>query len=243
MLAEKYLVDLGITVQQAKDFIIANIEKPEIIFKTASQYGVTTRMLGEITGYPRDAVQKYFPNTDMGKLLDMSKLVNSDLGLLEDLVAFNTREGVLSNASLRAVVKPQTDISYAYDQSFTSSNPDLQLKDGFYSSGELGVERLDDIPATNDNIESLFYGSLINIFSALDVSELNQIKAFPDNGNNEDFQVLLLTVLSKSPTPTAWNDNQLADLVANEAINILGKYWTNDLFGILDHSYLGLATA
>jgi len=240
MLAEKYLADLGITVQQAKDFIIANIEKPEIIFKTASQYGVTTRMLGEITGYPRDAVQKYFPNTDMGKLLDMSKLVNSDLGLLEDLVAFNTREGVLSNASLRAVVKLKTD---GYDQSFTSSNPDLQLKDSLYSSGELGVEHLDDIPATTDNIESLFYGSLINIFSALDASELNQIKAFPDNGNNEDFQALLLTVLSESPTTIAWNDSQLADLVANEAINILGKYWTNDLFGILDHSYLGLATA
>lgn len=249
MLAEKYLADLGITIQQANDFINTNLGEPQKIFEAASQYGVTTRMLGEITGYSRDIVNQYFPNPDMGKLLDKCKLVNSDLGSLESLVAFNTREGILSNASLRAIVKPQIDSVYVYDLTFRSSNPELQLKDDLYSSGELGVENLNNVPApTIDNIESIvniesiFYGTLINMLSTLDQAELNQINTFPRNDNPDEFQLLISNLLTESPTPIAWNDEQLADLVTTEAVNIIAKYWTNDLFGILDHSYLGLAT-
>lgn len=246
MLAEKYLTDLGITVDQASDFINVNIGDPQKIFKTASEYGVTTRMLSEISGYLRNDVQKYFAdvNPDWSKLLDKSKLVNSDLDLLEDIVAFNTRELILSNASLREIVKPKIDsLDYAdYDSTFLSSFPDLQLKDGLYSSGELGVEHIDNIKATSENIESLFYGTLINIFLTLDESEFDQIITFPDNGSSEDFQALLLVALKESPTPIIWNDEQLIDKVTDEAVNIIKKYWTDDLFGILDHSYLGLAT-
>ena len=247
MLAEKYLTDLGITVEQANNFINANIGDPQRIFKTASEYGVTTRMLSEISGYSRDNVQKYFVdvNPDWSKLLDKSKLVNSDLGSLEDIVAFNTREGILSNASLRAIVKPKIDsLDYAnYDETFVSSFPDLQLKDSLYTSGELGVEHIDNIEAISENIESLFYGTLINIFSTLDESEFDQIIAFPDNGNSEDFQALLLAALKEPPIPIVWNDEQLVDKVTDAAVNTLEEYWTGDLFGILDHSYLGLATA
>ncbi|MER0217506.1 MAG: hypothetical protein DU481_15395 [Nitrosomonas sp.] len=246
MLAEKYLTDLGITVEQANDFINANIGDPEKIFKTASELGVTTRMLSEISGYSRNSVQKYFAdiNPDWSKLLDKSKLVNSDLGSLEDIVAFNAREGILSNASLRAIVKPKIDsLDYAsYNETFESSFPDLQLKDGLYTSGELGVEHIDDIEATSGNIESLFYGTLINMLSTLDESEFDQIITFPDNGNSEDFQTLLLAALKELPTPIVWSDENLATKVTDEAVNILKKYWTDDLFGILDHSYLGLAT-
>lgn len=246
MLAEKHLTRLGFTVEQANEFIIANINQPKIIYDAAAQYGVTTRMLSELSGYSRDIVQKYFAdvNPDWSKLLDKSKLVNSDLGTLENLVAFNTREGILSNASLNAVVKPKVEAQdYNYDMTFTSSNPGLQLKDGLYSSGELGVENLDNVPATNDNIESLFYGSIINIISSLDESEWNQIKALPDDVNPEIYQALLLTALDDTPSPIVWNDGLLEDKVTTEAVNIIAKYWTSDLFGILDHSYLGLATA
>lgn len=247
MLAEKYLTDLGITVEQANNFINENIRDPQKIFNTASENGVTTRMLSEISGYSRNNVQKYFAdvNPDWSKFLDKSKLVNSDLDSLEDIVAFNTREGILSNASLHAIVKPKIDnLDYAsYDETFVSSFPDLQLKDGLYTSGELGVEHIDNIEATSENIESLFYGTLINIFSTLDESEFDQIITFPDNGNREDFQALLLAALKEPPTPIVWNDDQLVGKVTDEAVNILKKYWTGDLFGILDHSYLGLATA
>lgn len=243
MLAEKYLADLGITIQQANDFIDTNLGEPKRIFEVASQYGVTTRMLGEITGYSRDIVSRYFEDAGSSSTeLDKSILINYDLGTLENLVAFNTREGTLSNEALRGVVKPEINKNYDYDLTFTSPNPPLQLKDGIYSSGELGVEHIDNISPTMGNIESLFYGTLINIFLALDQSEFDQIKAFPGNGNSEEFQTLLLNALNESPAPIAWSDEQLASLVENEAINILDKYWNATLYGVLDHSYLGLAT-
>jgi len=244
MLAEKYLADLGITIQQANNFIDMNLREPKKIFEAASQYGVTTHMLSEITGHSRDIVSGYFEDAGFSSTeLDKSVLINYDLGSLESMVAFNSREGILSNTSLRAVVRPEINKDYDYDSPFTSPNPTLQLKDGIYSSGELGVEHIDNVSPTMDNIESLFYGTLINIFLALDQSEFDQIKAFPGNDNPEEFQTLLLSTLNESPAPIAWSDEQLASLVENEAINILDKFWNAGLYGVLDHSYLGLATA
>lgn len=247
MLAQKHLAVFGITVQQADDFIIANIDSPQIIFDTASQFGVTTRMLSEISGYSMDIVNDYFlaagySSAAISTELNVSILINSDLRELEHLVSFNTRAGVLSNAALREVVAPVINTDFDYDATFGAVKPD-QSSDHIYSSGELGVEHLDNVPATNENIESLFYGSLINIFSALDESELNQINTFPGDRDSDDFQSLLLTALSETPASIIWSDDELTDLVTTEAIAILNKFWTNDLVGILDHSYLGLATA
>ena len=245
MLTEKHLAILGITMKQANDFIIANINRPQIIFDTASQFGITTRMLSDITGYSTDIVHGYFlaagySSALISTKLDVSILVNSDLGTLEHLVSFNSREGVLSNAALREVVQPEINKHYDYDASFGPVKPN-QAIDHIYSSGELGVSNLDNVPVTNENIESLFYGSLINIFSALDEAELNQINAFPANGNQADFQSLLFAALSDTPESITWSDGELADMVTTEAIHILDKYWTNDWVGILDHSYLNLA--
>ena len=249
MLTENHLAILGITMKQANDFIIANINRPQIIFDTASQFGITSRMLSDITGYLTDIVHGYFlaagySSALISTKLDVSILVNSDLGTLEHLVSFNSREGVLSNAALREVVEPVINFDpryrYDYDSSFDPVYPH-QKADHIYSSGELGVSNLDNVPATNENIESLFYGSLINIFSALDEAELNQIISFPDNGNTDDFQSLLFATLSDTPELIAWSDDELADMVTTEAIRILDKYWTNDWVGILDHSYLNLA--
>jgi len=247
MLAEKRLTELGFTLSQAMDFINTNVNQPQIIFDVASEYGVNTRMLSEISGYSKDVVHEYFLNAGydgatINALLNTNLLVNSSLGSLEGLVAFNEREGVLSNASLREAVKPAIDANYDYDGTFGPVNSN-QSDDGIYSAGELGVENLNDILATNDNLESLFYGSLINIFLALDQTELDQINTFPASDDPGEFQALILEALSESPAPAAWNDEQLADLVTDEAINIMERYWVSDLVGILDHSLLGLASA
>lgn len=57
--AEAYLNSFGITVHQAQEFIDLNIEHPEIIYSAALEYGVTTAMLSEITGIPKDVINKY----------------------------------------------------------------------------------------------------------------------------------------------------------------------------------------
>lgn len=245
MLTEKHLAILGITMKQANDFIIANINRPQIIFDIASQFGITSRMLSDITGYSTEIVHGYFlaagySSALISTKLDVSILVNSDLGTLEHLVSFNSREGVLSNAALREVVQPEINKHFDYDASFGPVKPN-QAIDHIYTSGELGVSNLNNVSATNENIESIFYGSLINMFSALDETELNQINAFSENGNQADFQSLLFATLSETPEPIVWSDDELADMVTTEAIHILENYWTNDWVGILDHSYLNLA--
>lgn len=252
--AEPYLNSFGITVQQAREFIDSNIEHPEIIFEVAFEYGVTTAMLNEITGYPRDIVKEYFKSIDTnGRSLDgKSALVNSDLGSLEQLVNFNNKTGILSNAALKNGVKEILKIdeneqhipfTLFYDPTFTSEGRDRQ-ENGFYDAEELGVGSLGNVPATSENFESLFYGSLINMFSTLDEFEWNQITTLRANGSTEDYHTLLLISL-QSPSSVARTDEKIAVMVQDEASYIIEKYWAHGevLVGILDHSFLGLATA
>ncbi|MCB1984290.1 MAG: hypothetical protein H6936_16345 [Burkholderiales bacterium] len=242
--AEEHLAKLGLTVQQAFDFIAANVDKPEVIYSAAFDAGVTNSMLNEITNISTSTINDYFSAADLPfqKLDYTSMLINFDLGILETLVDFNNNTGILSNSALRETVKPL--VVDLYDDSFESVIPYLQPNDGVYDSDELGVGHLTNVPATSDNLESLFYGSLINIFKTLDQTELNQIQEFQNNdANQEDFQALLIESLSDAPENFTWSDEQLADLVSSEAAHVITTLWSGiEPVGILDPSYLGLAT-
>ncbi len=243
--AAEHLAKLGITEQQAYDFIMDNVDQPDVIYSAAFDFGVTNAMLSEITGFSTTVISNYFElaNLQPQKLDYTSMLINFDLGDLETLVGFNNNTGILSNDSFRDTVRPLVDDTQIYDFSFESVIPNLQPNDGIYDASELGVGHLTDVAATSENLESLFYGSLINIFKALDETELNQINAFPNDGNSEDFQALLQQTLSETPETVSWTDEQLAELVSNEAVDVINELWSgNELVGTLDFSYLGLAT-
>ncbi len=240
---EEHLAKFGISIQQANNFINSNLNKPEEIFQAARDYGVTTQMLNEVSGYSMQDITEYFKTIDLEtKDLDDPFIpVNSDLNSLESLVSLNTREGVLSNDSLRAAALQKFDDNSAdYEFMFNAEPPrTYQDDDGIYDASELGVCSLISVAATSENLESLFYGSLINIFSALDDGELNQINEFP-NKDSADYQALLISSLS-TPSSIIRNDADVVNLVVEETVNIVGKYWSGDLSGILDHSYLGIA--
>ncbi|QOJ24644.1 MAG: hypothetical protein HRU78_14135 [Gammaproteobacteria bacterium] len=244
--AEPYLNSFGITIQQAQKFIDLNIEHPEIIYNTARDYGVTTAMLSEIEGIPKDVINTYFESVDKeGMFIDgMSIIVNSDLGALELLVNFNNRTGSLSNTSLREETLGKLKIKTDYDPFFSETMKRDLHNDGIYDAEELGIGHLGNVPAKGENLESIFYGSLINMLSALDKSEWNQITGLRDSGNTEKLHTILFTALSESPSPVAWSEVELKNMVATEAADIIDKYWHSDstLIGILDHSLLGLAT-
>jgi hypothetical protein len=96
--AEAHLAKFGVTVQQALDFIIANIDQPEVIYVTAREYGVTQAMLHEITDAPASVIDDYFTGAgfDPGRLDHTSILFNTDIGLLEDLVERSRYRGETS---------------------------------------------------------------------------------------------------------------------------------------------------
>jgi hypothetical protein len=61
MTTPAYLAQYGITMQQAHDFVFANLEAPDRILAVALQYGVTTAMLGDIAGgYSATDVRSFF---------------------------------------------------------------------------------------------------------------------------------------------------------------------------------------
>jgi len=244
--AEEHLAKLDVTEQQALDFILTNIDQPEKIYSAAFNNGVTNAMLSEITNFSTTVIGNYFEiaGFDSNELDQTSMLLNSDLGSLESLVDFNSNSGNLSNTSLSETVRSSLDNQNLIDFFFLEIFS-FQTIDGIYDAEELGVGHLENVPATEESLESIFYGSLINMFSELDESELNLINKPSQNRNSEEFQMLLLDALDVSSLKGVRSDEELAQLVTAEAAKIIEAFFTGEsiLVGVLDHSFLGLATA
>lgn len=243
MSAESILAKQGITLPEANNFIKRNIEQPELILEAAFNHAVTTSMLNEITGHSIDEINAYFysrtDNYDPSVLDDIGKLVNSDLGSLEILVDFNNNTGILSILSLQEKVKSFVNPS-VYESVIEPIFP-FQKNNGYiYDPEELGTKHLNNVAATDGNIESLFYGTLINIFLRLDRTERDQIKSFSGDQNSEEYHTLLMSSLNTIPSST-WTDEELANLVVEDAARIVNDFPTSSFIGILDDSFLGLS--
>lgn len=245
MSAATHLAKFGVTVEQAYDFIIANVDQPEIIFDTAEEFAVTTAMLSEITQFSTAVISNYFAsfNLDTGKLDETHILINSDPDALSSLVTLNTRTGILSNESLRGFVQQALNDPSQYDAVFGPQFP-FQDDDDIYDAEELGVITLSNIPATTASIESLFYGSLINMFLRFDQTELNQIVFFPvaERRGSDDFQAFVFEALSDISLTAPRPDDELAGLVVREAAILITELVEDStIVGVLDQSFLGLA--
>lgn len=238
---QEVLMHNQVTVEQANAFILANIEQPEVIFDTAKKFGITTQHLSDITGYSTEIISEYFLSSglDNKALEDIKILLNSELGDLASLVGFNDHSDALSTASLADKVKPNI-ISEDYS-GFFEPVFGYQIDDGFYTPDELGVSHLGkNVPATSESIESLFYGTLINLYAALDDAELSELKGFSHNGSNVDEYRSLLTDALNDPANRS--DQDLANLIAGDAEVLIGEFWYGDAIvnGIHDLSLLGL---
>lgn len=245
--AEEHLAKLDVTVQQANDFIFDNIDNPTVLYEAAQNNAVTLEILSEITDFQSNEISEYFTNAmlDPEKLCNVSKLINSELGALESIVAFNNNTGILSTTSLKEEVLPLLlfNDSAAYDAFFKLPLEwQFMAKDGIYDAAELNVIHLDNVPASKESIESLFFGTLLNVYLALDQAELNQLNDARDNGSLNESQELLVNALTDSPSPIAWTDETLADLVVAEAadlVNDLLDDFVVESVGVLDQSFLG----
>lgn len=228
-----------VTVEEANAFILANIDQPWVIFNTAIEFGITIQHLSDITGFSTDIIRDYFSASELdSRMLDETKILfSTELGSLASLVEFNHRSGMLSTDSLADQVKAKVDSS-DYDD-FLEPVFAYQQADGIYTADELGVSHLGDIPATDESIESLMYGTLINLYSALDDAELIELWGFSDNDSNSDeYRLLLASALSD---PANRGDQELADLIANETAILIDEYWYGevDVIGIFDLSLVG----
>ena len=246
MSAEAHLAKFGVTIQQANDFILMNVEQPNVIYDIARDKAVTISMLSEITSFHEDVIREYFASSDLdAKLLDdTSILINSDLGALEGLVAFNDNTGILSTISLKEEVQLRLDSPFVYEFVFVPPQEweKLMSEDDIYDAEELGVTHLSNVPATSESIESLFYGTLLNIYSTLDEVELDRLNEARDSGTLHESQELLNEALADSSSPVVWADEILAELVIVEAANIVNNFFDDvSIVGVLDQSFLGFS--
>lgn len=241
--AAQHLPTVGVTLQEAHDFIFSHIDQPSIIYNAAIDHGVTIAMLNEITGYSTNDISEYFKSSELipEKLNDISPFINSDLGIFAHFVNFNNNSGILSTASLHEKVKPLIKNPDYDDAHFFGPLWSSQLFDGVYTPDELGVAHLGNVSATLEdfsNFESLFYGTILNIFKALDQTELDQINSSSPN----DIKAVLVDALSDTSPLSVWTDQVLSDHVVTYAANLIDIYMDDlNIYGVLDASYLGLA--
>jgi len=239
---QEVLAHYQITVDQAHEFIWANIEQPDVIFDTAEEFGITTQHLSDITGYSTEIISDFFGSfkLDTIELDDIRILFNSELDAGVGLVEFNDRSDVLSTASLGSLVKANVEILDYND--FFEPIFSYQKDDGLYTPDELGVSHLgNNVPATEESIESLVYGTLINVYAGLDDSELSALKNFSHTATNvNEYRALLTDALSD---PATRSDEELVGLIADETAVLINEFWYGDIMvnGTLDLSLLGLA--
>lgn len=191
MSAETYLAQFGVTVAQAREFILSNVNSPGTIFSVADQFGVTTDMLAEIVGggFTGDDVTAWFAarGFNASQLDDAGsdaggELLPEDMAALASLVTLNTNTGALSNSELRAAVitaiAPDGFDQDDYWDAFDPANYE-GASDGTFTADELGVSSaFGSIAATAENLESLFYGTTIKALRAIDMQEILDIQSF-----------------------------------------------------------------
>lgn len=120
-----------------------------------------------------------------------TELLPEDLAALASLVSLDNETGALSVATLRSEVINGANFTIsgfqfhvdgtgadAYNAAFDLSRY-ADAADGTLTPDELGFSHLGTLSnVTSQTLESLFYGTLIKAFKAIDVNELNEIQTF-----------------------------------------------------------------
>ena len=248
MSALSHLAQYGVSIQQAHDFIFANLNQPAVIFNTAHQFGVTNEMLAEIVGggYGASDVRAWFAGQGFNaSLLDPSTgnnggnnggnntgdtLIPAEIQAFAALVGLNANTGVLSNATLHDRIVAHTGLP-AYLDTFAPSS--AASADGVLSGDELGVPGLGNLPATLESVESLYFGTAIRMLKAVDQTEIiNELlpfalehKAALQSGDEATIQLylkLLVGVFEDPATQPMFSDSQVADMIVHSAVTFVG---------------------
>lgn len=255
MTTRSYLASLGVTMNQAHDFIKANINTPSNIYKVAVQYGIDSQMLADILsidypGLTASGVESFFQSHGFNgaalhsKIADNTSnvaMLSSDFGTLSNLFGFNTHTGALSNESLRASVTLVTGLnSYLY--AFAPINFD-GAEDGVFTGKEMGVSHFGSMAATWQNVESVFYGTVINLLESIDQSEIqgledfvtqNEAAIYANDANAlAQLQNLVIHMFETPASTPLFSDAELAQAMSSATaavVQLMGQSGVSSIF-------------
>lgn len=234
MSAVSHLAQFGVSIEQARAYLMANLDKPLDIFSTAHQFGITCEMLAEIVGsVDTSAVRSWFidrgfnPNTLDGT---PNPFIPADMQALVSLVSLNAETGILSNSALHAAIVKQAGAD-AFNEVFSPGNYDGS-EDGFFSGVELGLASQANLPATQETLESLYFGTAIKIFRSIDLAEIeNELMPFlrlnqealaiGNPAVTEQYSTLLIGILKDNATQPLFSEQQIAEAIVAGGIDFV----------------------
>ena len=263
MNASEQLGQYGLSVGVAREWIVAHLDNPKAIFDVALAGGLSNAMIAEILaplapGLNDTAVENFFtshgfagsalndnsPTPASGK----AALLSDDLTSLTNVIGMNTHQGTLSTESLRHATQAQLNNTKQYGELF---NPDRYIgsEDGVFTGAEIGVPALPDFAATAANLESLYYGTLINALESIDDTEVLQLSGFIAANRNAlnagsdaaetQLATLILGAIQDPAAAPAFPDDLIADAICQgtvATVQIVGSSDDSSLFGnAFDH--------
>ena len=180
--AAAHLAQYGVSVAQARSFVMANLQSPQTIYSVAREFGITNQMLAEIYGGVSAAdVRGFFTSKGFdASALDLVPAAPAPIlppeysALGTQLFSFNKHTGALSDDALKQAIINTTGVA-AYSSAFNFSL--VAGADSVLSASDLGFGHLGNI-TNGAQLESMYFGSLIKVFKSIDVNEIAELEAF-----------------------------------------------------------------
>ena len=257
--ASSVLAQHGISTAEAAQWIQAHLNDPALIQQATLSLGLDTTMLSEVAallqpGITPAQIQQFFqsappqpepqpepePEPWEGEVVFPAELLA--------IVSLNHNTGVLSNANLRSIALQQGVSAERYDQLFSPQDIDWN-GDGTFSTSELGLSQLGNLPATSDTVASLLYGTMINVYHALDMQELISIGNFvsthgtdiaynPNSPYVAQLESMMLNALSTPAAPPIMSDAEIANVIGLSVAGMAQAY--GDDFALFDDALGGI---
>lgn len=253
--ASSTLAQHGWTMAQAAQWIQAHLSDPAQIQSTMTGMGLDYTMLSEVAaqlqpGITPSHIQQFFqasipqPQPGPQEPWEGDGVFPSELLGVVDL---NQSTGILSNANLRSIAQQHGVSAERYDQLFSPRDIDLN-GDGTLSTSELGFGTLGNLPATSDTMASLLYGTMINIYHALDMQEITSIGNFvnthgadiaynPNSPYVAQLESMMFNALATPAATPLLSDAQIADVIG---LSIATIAQSDGDFALFDDVFSGI---
>ncbi len=240
--AAQQLAKYDLNVDIAREWIVANLGTPKTVFDICKTGGLNSSMIAEILaplapGLTANVVESFFTGNGLdGSALraapfigseDKVELIPDELGALNWLVSMNGSVGTLSTYSLRQAVQADLGDIDSYNDMFNPSDY-KGAEDGIFTGAELGVSGLGNFAATSANLESLYYGTLINTLKSLDSGEIAGLYQFIqanqkglESGSDtveDQLADMLFAAIQDPAYPPALTDAQVAAIIVDATV-------------------------
>jgi hypothetical protein len=179
LVTEERLSAQQVNLQQARDWVWQHLDDPQLILDVAAAFGLSNAMLGDIAGWPQQAVDAHVVQAFFWERgIDSASLdwgvANADhvpstgwvpdaWSKLADRVELNLLSGELANQALREQVLalPNVDLP-GYIAAFDPWRYPVS-SDGTMDGSVAGFSHLAALPASWLTMEALFYGTFFEL--------------------------------------------------------------------------------